>query len=344
MDTLPIEGGQCGNSRAACLRMVTALDQAKLDAFEVVLGELSALALSVGRPYLKRISLVPAANIEDHANALLVEHGLQGVYASPAGGNTGIAIPIEDRNGLSCYVLLDEEYVLNIDPAHPRSPKLVSTLLEELLHVEVYAEILDHQGYVLPTGQHVPLYLRDITMVAAKFRDEYLVNRRKAHILRNNALIEFDGVLQVAVVYTPGSLEEYFNLSARKLHQIVYNAATGQANVEATWDAILSWLLRDVFDDLGYAAGRSAGGPSPQQAIQGASLSSFFRDHVHRYWVQILRELEGIHDSNLVNITSGTEKIVEQFRLFLSHIGVELEPPARYWFSDRFWQWLDEDC
>ncbi|HMN15804.1 MAG TPA: hypothetical protein PKD55_26095 [Bellilinea sp.] len=51
----------------------------------------------------------------------------------------GVAIPIETENSATALILLDAQPLRQLNADHPFVPEVISTLLEELLHVELYS-------------------------------------------------------------------------------------------------------------------------------------------------------------------------------------------------------------
>lgn len=322
----------------APIPLVASLSDDRLTNLVELVEELAAYAFTVGRPYLRQIEVVPDEAFSARINAIMAQdqHGGR-VYTAPTHGGGAVTVPAETGRALVCTIILAERQVL---PYPARDARLVSTLLEELLHVDLYVQHFQRRGYVQPTDEHVPVHLVDLTIIASKLMDEYLVNRRKTVILASYPLADIDGQRQPFVVETPtGQLESALDQSLVWLRQIVSRHMDGVVG-EETWNEMLQWLFRGPFEALAYAAGKRASWEAPYPIEHEAAQSRFFREHVQGSWQAVAAQFERAHASTLAKFDDAARQIVNEFRAFLRHIGIDLHDDGRFFFTPDLYRWV----
>lgn len=123
---------------------------------------------------LARVVAVPGDAIEATINKLVGGGG----YAAGPHPAEAVAVPLERDDELECHVVLAGELVRLLDPEGRRPYPLVGSLLEELLHVRVYAAAWRQRGRLEPAG--LTPEARDVFVLCSRFHDEYVVDRDKA--------------------------------------------------------------------------------------------------------------------------------------------------------------------
>lgn len=338
-----MEGIELGGHRVPLfIDQAVGVVPAQLASLRGLLADLGPRALSDGAGALRRIDIVPDQVVAAHIDALIAAaRGPQGTVTLGAHGPRGGAVPIEGADGLSCHIVLTESLAQAIDPAHPASADLVSTLLEELRHVEHYARTWHRRGYVQSTAQHVDRCLIDFHRIANKLLDEYLVNRWKAYLLGTEALIEgADGMTTCAIVY-PEPIADAVERSASTLAGISAAWAAGRADVGPTWHGLLGWLWRAVFEPLTYDAGRRAAWVGTEDILAEPGSSAFYRRQVAPHWITILAQFERACSSDAES-EDALDRIVASLRSFASALGASIRPHGEgCWvdFADRFASW-----
>jgi hypothetical protein len=314
----------------------------QIDCLRVLLADLGLRALSVGVEALRRVDIMPDHSVATHINALMAAEAEVAltVMLGPHGPR-GVAVPIEGANGLGCHIVLTASLVQAIDPAHPASADLVSTVLEELRHVEHYARAWRRRGYVQPTARHVDRCLTDFYRIANKLLDEYLVNRWKTRLLGTEALIEYAGELTTVAIVYPEPIADVIERSAAGLGRISAAWSRGETDVGPTWDSLTGWLWRSVFEPLTYDAGRRAVFASIDDVLAAPRSSAFYCRHVAPHWEPILAQFERAY-ANEAETEDALDRIVASLQSVSSAFGVSIRPHDEgCWveFDERFASW-----
>lgn len=315
---------------------------ARLRTLQALFDELGPRALPTGAAFLRRIDIVPDIAAMSHINALIAAHsGHAGKVTLGSHGPQGVTVPVDAPDGLYCHIVLTESLVQAIDPSHPYGPDLVSTLLEELRHVEYYARTWQRRGFVQPTAQHVDFCLVDLYAIANKLLDEYLVNRWKAQLLGTEALIEGAEGMTTAVIVYPEPIAAVVERSTAALAMISAAWDTGRTDAGETWHNLLGWLWRAVFEPLTYDAGRRAPWASAEDVLAAPADSAFFRRLVAPYWAAILGQFARAYASD-TEADDALDRVVATLRGFVAALGVSIRPHGNgCWvdIEDRFDSW-----
>ncbi|HEU5382244.1 MAG TPA: hypothetical protein VFV38_43070 [Ktedonobacteraceae bacterium] len=304
------------------------VEQTKLDAFASLVREVLPLASIPDLTYLKGVLIVPGEMREQIVNQLIRDLGNSERTYSAGSLSHACAVPIEVDSALLCLVLLEESLLQQIDPAHYRSSELVSTLLEEFLHVRLYSMTWQRRGYLYP--QHLePSYKKDLFSICSGFYDEYVVNRWKASIFSSQALFEQDGQLTSGYIQYGLPLAPTLDKAATDLSNTVHDAASGKLPIAEAWTKLLQNVYREVFDPLARdAAFQSGNPPEAPKPLQGPLESWYYRQHIMPYWEQVKVQLERSFEDNLAETDMALDEMVKILENFLLHIGVSCHETA----------------
>lgn len=246
-----------------------------------------------------------------------------------------VAVPTEFDGELKCYVILPESGVATGDLF---GPVVVSSLLEELLHVEFYARRWNLMGYVQVTSDYVPKHLVDVFTVASKLLDEFRVNSLKVRHMTSQPLTRFDGVFTpIGGLAHPGLVVD-LDASRETLKRIVASGNGGSFMPVDIWLSVIHWIWRYAFEPLTYDAGRRAWNNSTHETAIEAVQSSFFREHILVFWDRLL-ELYTEIDSGSVALTGGIDSLVAVILDFASYIGVDINARGLVTIKSTFYRW-----
>jgi hypothetical protein len=219
-----------------------------------------------------------------------------------------------------------------------RSSMNASTLLEEMLHTDLYGRFWNQHGYWHPAPQ-VPTHLGDLSVVASRLMDEYITNRRKAELIGTRPMIEFNGRREAAITMTPlGELVEELHQSRRQLGDIVKKDVAGQPAVD-TYKQIVTWMKRTVFLPLAYDAGKRSWNLPVEGTIGEASQVPFVDRNVRQSWNKILVQMERARTTNLQEFPQAAAEIVEELRRFMTHVGIHLRNDGVFEIRRSFHRW-----
>ncbi|MDQ3779312.1 MAG: hypothetical protein M3354_02015, partial [Chloroflexota bacterium] len=102
-----------------------------------------------------------------------------------------MVIPAARDGGLRCVILLSADLAESMT-ADTRPDELVSSLLEELLHVQVYATRWLQGGFT--EGQATSARERDLRILSDRIHDEYFTCRRKGALSATLLLYDAPGM------------------------------------------------------------------------------------------------------------------------------------------------------
>lgn len=312
--------------------------------FQAIVLELLGLAVGAREiQHLTGLLVVPDSAIERTVNALIRKYmgKERGAYRRRPGDlGGGVAVPLEQSGKLSCYVIIGANLLANVTEEHNHAFPLVSRVLEEFLHVRLYAMVWESAGglglLAKPSG-----CLSELRSLCHMAHDEYIVPRWKAGVLGSIPLVEVDGVLCTTSLYHPHSLAEEMEQAKLRLVKIVSRAARGYVSVEESFTQLMQCLYRDIFEHLVRDAGLRAGNrdalagqevangvsdtPTPANAPrQNADESAFYREYVATVWAQLRREIEHSYETDFGGHKATLSTMVAIVRRFLETVGVTL--------------------
>src|SRR5260370_36351209 len=90
--------------------------------------------------YLQRVIFCDDDAMEQTVNDVISEQrNIPGLYVAGSTVARAVAIPLEFDDGLRCCIVLSKSEVELLESEHSHPQQLVSSLLEELLHVRIYS-------------------------------------------------------------------------------------------------------------------------------------------------------------------------------------------------------------
>lgn len=131
--------------------------------------------------YLKEIWIVDDQQVANKVNFLKeINNDISAPYEPGSEGIKAVALPLEQDGKLECYIIIEKSRLSNLSTAgFPL--EIVSTLLEELIHVDLYASAKRRRGsFRIPATS---LYENDLHVTCSMMMDEYIVTRRKIPII-----------------------------------------------------------------------------------------------------------------------------------------------------------------
>ena len=305
-----------------------------LNVFQALVQELLPLASISDRRHLKEIRVVRDEDVARTVNAL-IKQGLHPTTGYSPDENSGhaVVVPLETEHSLNCFIVFSKTFVENVDRTFHHPYNVVSTLLEELIHVGMHSATWQRRGYIMPRTERSAQ--RDLLVVCSMGVDEYYAARKKVAILGSVPLAQTEDGLSVIHLAHP-SLEPFLSKAGRDLREIVRDATNGILVDKDAWDYVINTMHRGVFDPLARDAGMRAGSAAPnEQPPHTARQSQFYRNHFASYWQQIKSQLERIFDSNFTEMESALDEMVVTTTTFLQHIGIRYiaEDDGTYSFS-----------
>ncbi len=308
----PVEIEPLGRIPDVCLRGLSSL-----------LREMVPIASIPDLGYLARVLVVPNDRIEATVNELLRQSAVEaGTYVAGPHPAEATAVPVEKDGTLACYVVLSESKVGLIYPGRYHPQELVSSLLEELLHVRVYVTAWQSRGYLYPPGLTGPA--RDLFVLCSRFHDEYMAARWKAAICSSVPLFDDgEGGLTTAPIWYGANLRSALDQAGDSLVEIIGDASAGTLAGEDAWEWITGTLYRGVFEPLAREEGFRAGNPpSAMGPYNSPADSRFYRRHVELYWGRARVQLERSFRSDLTEMSEASVELMAIVTEFLARLGV----------------------
>jgi hypothetical protein len=284
-----------------------------------VLEHLIALYCVDGKRYLEQVIIVPDDCIEQGINLILEETGSGATeYAAGPHQTKAVAIPVESYSALRCFIVLEQSLVEQIEPEQVPH-EVMSSLLEELFHVNFYAVVWQRYGRLCPPS--ASFSQQELLKIAAFLIDEYMVGRSKALIISNMYYVADDkGYNAPLRLWYGGDLIALLEKAPFKLRE-AFSIRKKTSSAEDAWCALLAVTNRYVFEPLTRdAAFRAAHSDSDEKCpTPTASQSRFYREHVSIHWPLIQSELEAVYDTNWGQREQALNCITGNLKAFLEH-------------------------
>ena len=121
---------------------------------------------------LSRISIVPDAELERAVNDIAMLAGKPGTYRVGTTLPPAVTVPIEDEAGVTCIVVVAVSLLATIN-SEEFSADVISTVLEELLHIRLYSAAWQRRRWIeQPPGVYGCKL--DLVRLCSGFHDEYV--------------------------------------------------------------------------------------------------------------------------------------------------------------------------
>lgn len=325
-DTVPRRSDCIVHARRTCHIAPSTIDLLckVLDTLMHLLQNVFPPSLVSGLERLKEVRIVPDAEMESSINEIAQQVMPLGKHL-PGGARTAATIPIEGSEGVDCYVVINEKELDQIEPENLFP--IISTLLEELLHVQLYSFRWRCRGcYLAPRAD-------SLLILCSNLHDEYIVSKWKSAICASVPLISHDGEPSICFIYYEAPLGLTLDRALSSLSEVVTDGARGRISTTEAWDRLMTSTYRDVFEPLARESGFRAGAPESPQREGGASESWFYRVCVLNYWEEIQAQMERSFQSQLVEMDAAIDQIVTVVTRFLNDIGVTYHRIG----SDSYW-------
>lgn len=200
---------------------------------------------------------------------------------------------------------------------------LISTLLEELFHVQHYSAIWQRRGYFHP--RHSDIACRnDLFTLCSKFQDEYVAIRWKASVMASIPLVEApDGGKTVAYLGYGLPIAPLLDQAAANLSQIIYDAASKKLSVGDVWPKLRQVVYQEIFEPLARDAAFQTAMPlNADVPDQVPSESWFYQQDIASYWRQIRTQLERSFNNDLEEEDAALYDMTNILEAFLREMGV----------------------
>jgi hypothetical protein len=298
------------------------VDQNQMQGLVNLLQELFRFSLVEERCYLMVVWVVPFEKMEESIQAVAKVSQGNGTYRVGSYTPRGVAIPSENEGKLLCVILLADTLLQNVTPANCHQQELVSTLLEELLHIRFFGMRWEQSGY-LRNPKRVSCK-DDLITLASNAYYECAVNYTKSIIMGNIPLIEIDGELVTGQLTHAASISQSIESAYSKLEHTIIAAATGAMPIEVAYGEVLHLIYRDIFEPLARQIGYFEANPLGDHPFNDASLSPFYRDTVAPHWLETEKALKKSIASDFLDIDTAVTHLANHIEAFLLDMGVEL--------------------
>ncbi len=274
---------------------------------------------------LDSIWIVPEGELGTYVNRIITAVAPD---ASPHEFGTytpgGVAVPVETEVGAKAFVLLDKSEIVHLSPTNYFLPDVISTILEEVLHVQLYSLAWQRRGFIQYRDQEVGCKI-DYYNLCSNFHDEYAVCRLKAQMLKENLLFKTEqGEIKPVEFFYGAPLDKSINRAVADLKQTIFGAASASIPIESAWPKALNQIYRGILEPLARNAGFVAANPDADHPYNNANNSSFYVNYFSRYWHLIEQQLNISFDSDFSEEETALDHMVEHLDTFLKEIGVSL--------------------
>ncbi|MCB9151970.1 MAG: hypothetical protein H6641_24705 [Caldilineaceae bacterium] len=288
-----------------------------LEQLKTWFSELTPLHCSTGQEYLAAIFIVSSQHVEETINTILgAGDDRRGRYKAGPYISGAFAIPVKLEGNLACYVVLTRDKV-EMFQFQELQYDAVSTLLEELLHVEQYA--LTWQKFKRLIPEPAFLSQEQFLNLASFIIDEYWVARQKAPIIAQNfSVVAPDGASTPLYLWYGGNLIELLNEAQTRIH--IFRASKSLKNSDL--EEIGSTIVRYIFETLARDAAFRTANPKhtqPENLILLENDSPFYNGHVAEYWKSIHKQMVDFYEDQITK-ESAVREIASSLQNFVNYI------------------------
>jgi hypothetical protein len=283
------------------LKVFCSVETSRLEAFATLLRELSSVVGSHALVSLKTVFVVEGDQLPATVNALIEAVGGSGSYTpSPDYLPEGVAVPLENEGTLLSAIVVSRALVEPLSSEHNHYFETVSTLLEELLHVWVYGTAWQRRGYVQHRRSDLLACDADLLTVASQLCDEYVVIRRKAHLMATLPLVEVEGGAGFSTVELAygGSIIDIFTKGASEIRSTLRDASRGLVPASDSWSKLVGLLYRAVLEPLARNAAY-CDAASQVSTVDESQYPDPLYSQVVRHWPGIQDRLRRVFTSDL---------------------------------------------
>ncbi len=310
------------------LNVACQLQKWRQDAFVSLLRELIPVALGDSVVYLRAVYIVEDNALENTVNTIIRDIA-KSTKTYEAGPNPvgAVAVPVEDTDGLGCYIVFTKKELNQLTSRNHHPLNLVSSILEELLHVRVYARTWQIRGRLWPIASDLT-WKEDLFLLCTRFHDEYIVGRTKAALISTTPLGYHQGQMTTFTVFYPDSLAPILRRARNALTQLISTAVAENAPVNTSWITLQAIVYRGIFEPLARDAAFRDGNIEKSPIEFTATETTFYRNTVETYWLAIHRELDRSFTSDLTEIDIALDRMIDVLESFLAYIGItfQLQP------------------
>lgn len=290
-----------------------------LESLKNLVESLSPFVLANPQPCLKEIWIVPDESLEGEINNLHRNYSLskEGTYRTGQIPSNGVAVPVETEGGLVCYIVLKESLIRQISPNKYPPFEVVSTVLEELLHTNLYA-ILGAQPTVESRQSS------DLITLARTIHDEYAISRWKSTIAAQYTIFEYEGKMQTLRLSYGEPIAERLDAALIELDKIISSTAKRQMPFESAYQRVLYLLHRSILDPLARDAGFRVINSDINNPNSNSKESKYY-DLWKSFWDEIEFQLDRSYSTEFRETNSSIDEIATIINRFLVSKGIAVE-------------------
>lgn len=251
----------------------------------------------------------------------------------------GTAIPVENENSLSSIIFLEASLIKNFSSESYHDQEAVSTVLEEMLHANMYFLIWKQRGFLLSKSIATEIHSRFLS-IASMIHDEYAVNRQKAFILATYPLINNNGKLTVGAISYGASISRSIENALLITRDTVKDFLEGKTDSVYAEQVIHYQIHKGILDPLARNAGIKHTLPEDKHQFDDANVNPHFRNYFLSYWNRIEHNLRKSSERGFTEVDETIVCIAKEVEALFHLIGIEyrLLDDGSNWvdLSDRF--------
>jgi len=271
---------------------------------------------------LRELRILPATEMIESVQEAARDLVPSAVYHPAGGTSVAVTLPIETDGETSAIIFVSADQLDAIGPDGTPDLSLLSTVLEELLHVRLYSARQEQSLLHLTPGQ--PPCTRDLLILACNLHDEYAVSRLKAEILAQLTEKTSDGQYVFSLAYGL-DLGNVLDESFKDLSTAFWRVAHGELPVDQFWALVVDCIYHGILDPLSRETAFRAVVSARSPAQPDISGHWFFRESIAGYWKSIESLLERSFDTDFREMGAAIEGIAETIRKLLAHLGASYE-------------------
>ena len=269
---------------------------------------------------LAGIYIAPQEYVLTIVNKIIEMSDVAGEYRPPEGRiPRGMMIPIEKNKNLLCFIILNSDLLELIKDDGLYHPKeLVSTFLEELLHVH----LLELRWRKLKSIFDDSTCQSDLFRICSNFHDEFATSFLKSKILGFQRLIDYDGELTTGLFAYGESIASDLNKAQSNLADLVIGAVDHDISIQEAFNGAIVQIYRNIFEPLSRDAGFRFANPDIPHPNSDADSNWFYREHIKPFWLQIEIILQDSMKNDFNKYDTVIYELGSVIDGFLKYIGV----------------------
>lgn len=209
---------------------------------------------------------------------------------------------------------------------------ILSTLVEELLHIRLYIAAWKHGKRREKTWWEDGLY-----NFCCLFHDEYIVGRMKVPMLASLfPTSESNGGDEFSIFY-PNPLAPLLDQGVTKINQLMSDFQGEVISLDDFWNGLINILYRYFFEPLARDAAFRDANSTESPIKHNAHEVSFYIKIFKPTWEAVYKELDLSFQSNLLVANESLERMIKLMVQFLANLGVTFQQVE----SGDWWLFVD---